>query len=125
MENPQLAEWLKDLAPSPGLRTWVGHDPKKYTVFRKRHRAELGTHPELIDRLALEARLAPVTLLFAVHDAEHCNASILRAFLEGRLQKRGRPTLRGKGRCLEEGCRISTVTMANVISDLGNPLDFP
>jgi len=86
-ESLHLAEWLKDLAPSPGLRTWFGHDPAKYPIFRRRYRAELTAHPDLIDRLAREARSVPVTLLFAAQDAEHCNASVLREFLEERLRE--------------------------------------
>lgn len=76
-----LSEWLKDLAPSPELRTWFGHDPLKYPVFRQRYRAELAQQPELLDRLARESRSGTVTLLFAAHDSEHCNASVLRELL--------------------------------------------
>lgn len=85
-ESLRLTEWLKDLAPSPGLRTWFGHDPKKYLVFRRRYRTELGKHSDLLDRLVREARSGVVTLLFAAHDAEHCNASVLRESLEERLR---------------------------------------
>ena len=27
-EHASVYEWLKDIAPSAGLRTWFGHDPK-------------------------------------------------------------------------------------------------
>jgi uncharacterized protein YeaO (DUF488 family) len=40
-ENAQLDLWLKDVAPSPELRQWYGHDPAKWTEFQKRYRAEL------------------------------------------------------------------------------------
>jgi uncharacterized protein YeaO (DUF488 family) len=86
-ENLHLTEWLKDLAPSPELRTWFGHDPPKYPVFRQRYRAELESRPDLLDRLMREARSGTVTLLFAAHDVEHCNASVLRELLEERRRR--------------------------------------
>lgn len=86
-----LTGWLKDLAPSPELRTWFGHDPPKYPVFRRRYRAELLQHPELLDRLVQESLSGTVTLLFAAHDGEHCNASVLRELLVARSRRRGKP----------------------------------
>lgn len=85
-ENLRLTEWLKSLAPTSELRTWFGHDPRKYPVFRQRYRAELEQHTDLLDRLVREARLGTVTLLFASRDAERCNASVLRELLEERLR---------------------------------------
>jgi uncharacterized protein YeaO (DUF488 family) len=35
-ERLQLAVWLRDLAPSSGLRRWFGHDPQKWEEFRRR-----------------------------------------------------------------------------------------
>ena len=37
----RLTDWLKDLAPSPALRQWFGHDPKRWAEFRRRYAAEL------------------------------------------------------------------------------------
>ncbi len=33
--------WLKDVAPSPELRKWFGHDPARWEQFQKRYRGEL------------------------------------------------------------------------------------
>jgi uncharacterized protein YeaO (DUF488 family) len=85
-EDLRLTEWLKDLAPSAKLRAWFGHDPPKYPLFRKRYRAELEQRPDLLARLAREARSGTVTLLFAAHDAEHCNAAVLRELLAERFR---------------------------------------
>ena len=90
-----LSEWRKDLAPSPELRTWFGHDPLKYPVFRQRYRAELAQQPELLDRLARESRSGTITLLFAAHDSEHCNASVLQELLIER-SRRGTKAERSK-----------------------------
>jgi uncharacterized protein YeaO (DUF488 family) len=92
-ETLHLTEWLKDLAPSPALRIWFGHDPDRYPVFRERYRAELESHPDLIERLVRESQSSTVTLLFAARDPEHCNASVLREILEERLERyRGKTT---------------------------------
>ena len=36
-----LHEWLKDVAPSPDLRRWYGHDLARWEEFTERYRAEL------------------------------------------------------------------------------------
>ena len=33
--------WLKDVAPSPELRNWFGHDPAKWKEFERRYWKEL------------------------------------------------------------------------------------
>jgi uncharacterized protein YeaO (DUF488 family) len=80
-----LTDWLKDLAPSPELRNWFGHDPGRYPDFRQRYRAELDRRTALVQRLVTEARSGTVTLLFAAHDAEHSNASVLLELMRERL----------------------------------------
>ncbi len=44
--------WLKDIAPSPELRTWYGHDPAKWPEFQQRYRKELRSNPQAVQRLA-------------------------------------------------------------------------
>jgi uncharacterized protein YeaO (DUF488 family) len=86
-EKLRLTEWLKDVAPSSALRTWYSHDVEKFPAFRLRYWKELEMHGDLVKRLAREARSGPVTLLFAARDSEHCSATVLREFIEGRLRK--------------------------------------
>ena len=81
----RLTEWLKDVAPSPELREWFGHDPAKFPAFRTRYLAELQSKCELVERLVMEARTGTVTLLFAARDTEHCSAEILREVIEQKL----------------------------------------
>jgi uncharacterized protein YeaO (DUF488 family) len=89
-ETLPLDGWFKELAPSPELRAWFGHDPGKFPVFRGRYRAELANQAELLDRLVVEAASGTVTLLFAARDADHSNAAVLRELLEERRRKRGK-----------------------------------
>src|ERR1044071_1513808 len=41
----RLDEWAKDAAPSPELRRWFGHVPRRWPEFRRRYLAELRAHP--------------------------------------------------------------------------------
>jgi uncharacterized protein YeaO (DUF488 family) len=84
----RLTEWLKVLAPSPGLCDWFGHDPARFRLFRSRYRKELGHHGELLERLELEARHGTVTLVCSARDVDHCNGTVLRELLQERLDAR-------------------------------------
>ena len=82
-ERAHVDVWLKDVAPSRDLRTWFGHDPAKFDEFRRRYEAELAQEPgrAALAELREMARKQHVTLIFAAHDTEHCNAVVLRELL--------------------------------------------
>jgi uncharacterized protein YeaO (DUF488 family) len=72
----RLDRWIKELAPSPKLRAFFGHDPAKWDEFRDLYKAELG-HPDLrplIVEVAREATHRPVTLIYAAKDESHNHA---------------------------------------------------
>ena len=73
--------WLKELAPSGELRKWFGHDPEKWTEFKKRYRTELEMNDEQVARLREEIKKGPVTLLYGATDEEHNDAVVLVEFL--------------------------------------------
>ena len=81
-----LAEWLKDLAPSTELRKWFGHDPARWEGFRNQYlkelassdRADLRTLASYIDKHER------ITLVFAAKDTDHNNAVALKQFIEAR-----------------------------------------
>ena len=81
-----LTAWLKDLAPSPALRKWFGHDPKRWDEFRRRYRAELREPDKgpLLAKLAAKARRGDITLVFAARDEERNSAVVLKRVLESR-----------------------------------------
>ena len=79
--------WLKEVAPSTELRRWFGHDPAKWSGFRKRYAHELGANSELVRQLAAGARRGRVTLLYAARDEEHNNAVVLAALLKARPRR--------------------------------------
>lgn len=84
-ENLKLDAWLKDVAPSDGLRRWFGHDPAKWDEFQRRYRAELQANPGAWKLLLEVARQGNVTLLYSARDQEHNNALVLKSFLEERV----------------------------------------
>ena len=82
-----LDGWLKEVAPSTGLRQWFGHDPAKWNEFRRRYRIELERGPQHWKLLLDAARKGDITLVFSSHDVEHNNAVVLKEFLESHLSK--------------------------------------
>ena len=74
--------WLKKIAPSTELRKWFGHDPKKWTEFRRRYRAELKSHPEELKMIRSKAKEGTVTLLYGARDQEHNEAIVLQQLLD-------------------------------------------
>jgi uncharacterized protein YeaO (DUF488 family) len=88
-----IDQWLKDIAPSTALRKWFGHDPARWTEFRRtefrrRYAGEVRQHPEYLSRLRALARQGPITLIFSAHDEVHNDAVALRNFLLGRQATR-------------------------------------
>ena len=82
-EKAQVDLWLKDIAPSTGLRKWFAHDPEKWQEFRKRYGAELERNDEQVAALRAEAAKGPVTLVYGARDTEHNEALVLKNFFGG------------------------------------------
>jgi uncharacterized protein YeaO (DUF488 family) len=85
-ERAALDAWLRDLAPSDGLRHWLHARPEAWLGFRRRYLKELA-RPEAAEALDELYRLANrrrrLTLLFASKNEEHNNAIVLRDLLDG------------------------------------------
>lgn len=76
--------WLKDVAPSPELRKWFGHDPARWKQFEQRYWKELQANEEVVGVLRRKVRRGTVTLVYAARDQEHNGAVALKEFLEHR-----------------------------------------
>lgn len=74
--------WLKDIAPSDGLRNWFGHDPDKWDDFRKKHFQEPDRKKELVDQITDKTKEVDVVLLYGAKDEAHNNAMALKEHLE-------------------------------------------
>jgi len=92
-----LDAWLRDLAPSDGLRQWFHAHPEAWAGFRKRYIKEL-SRPEVEEALyelyRLAGRRKRMTILFASKNERHNNAVVLKDLLEG---MRKPPTGSGPG----------------------------
>lgn len=75
--------WLKDVAPSTGLRLWFGHEPGKWSEFEARYREELKGNPALGELIGL-SRKSDIALLYAARDEMHNQAIVLKHVLEHR-----------------------------------------
>ncbi len=73
--------WLKDIAPSPELREWYGHDVEKWAEFKRRYKSELKKKEDLLRELKREARKGTVTFVYAARDEEHNSALVLKDFI--------------------------------------------
>lgn len=81
-EQARIDRWLKDIAPSPELRGWFGHDPQRWLEFQERYRRELETHSPTLHEIAELGRQGAITLVYAARDEQHNNAVVLRQVLE-------------------------------------------
>lgn len=86
-EALQMQAWLKEVAPSPELRLWFGHDPLKWEEFQRRYLAELEQGPASWQPILEAARGGDVTLLYSARDTGHNSALLLKSFLEKKLGK--------------------------------------
>jgi uncharacterized protein YeaO (DUF488 family) len=77
-ETAKIDVWLKDVAPSDGLRKSFCHDVEKWPEFQNRHRAELKKKKELLRELTkMEKEHGTLTLLFGAKDEQHNQAVVL------------------------------------------------
>jgi uncharacterized protein YeaO (DUF488 family) len=82
-ERAAVDLWLKDVAPSPELRKWFGHDPARWEQFQERYRRELRKQKDAVQLLKQKGKQGSVTLVYAARDEEHNGALTLKRFLQG------------------------------------------
>ncbi|GAA2102678.1 DUF488 family protein [Streptomyces albiaxialis] len=83
--DAELDDWDKEVAPSPELRKWYGHDPERFEEFAKRYRAELDSEEgrAALDRLRGLADGGTLTLITATKDLDHAHTAVLAEELKG------------------------------------------
>ncbi len=85
----RLNAWAKEIAPSPELRKWFDHDPKRWLEFCKRYRLELKS-PKAKTAVADIVRAAQnhsaITLIYAAKDTEHNEAVVLRTVFKRKVR---------------------------------------
>lgn len=81
-ERAMVHVWMKEIAPSPALRTWFGHAPARWLEFRKQYVAELMANEAGVCQLASLAAVGQVTLLYATRDDAHNHALVLADYMK-------------------------------------------
>lgn len=85
-ESLKLSLWLKEIAPSPELRTWFGHDPARFEAFAQRYSQELAMNGPAVARIEELVKQGRVSLLYAAHDSNHNHALVLADYLRGKIK---------------------------------------
>lgn len=90
-ERAALDDWWKDIAPSPELRKWFGHEPERFAEFAEKYRAELSTGTAAPARMRdAAAHLGAgenVTLLYGAKDPKFNQACVLRDWMGANMTK--------------------------------------
>jgi len=81
-ERAQLQLWLKEVAPSPPLRTEFAHMQERFADFRAAYETELDGNPAVQTLRDLAAEHGKVTLLFGARDPETNHARVLLEYLQ-------------------------------------------
>ncbi|MCB1504984.1 MAG: DUF488 family protein [Hyphomicrobiaceae bacterium] len=81
----KIDDWIKEAAPSTSLRKWFGHDPRRWTGFQIRYRAELDANPDAVAHCLRWCGKGPVVLLYSAKDCNHNQAVVLRDCLADAL----------------------------------------
>jgi uncharacterized protein YeaO (DUF488 family) len=87
-ERARLDLWLKEIAPSPPLRTEFAHMRERFEDFRRAYLAELEQNPAVEQLLEVAAGKKRVTLLYGARDPEVNHARVLLEFLPRHRGKR-------------------------------------
>ncbi len=82
-ETARVDLWMKEAAPSTGLRRWYHADLTRWPEFRERYKAELADNPALDELRSIVREHAKrggkgVTLLYGAKDTERNHAIVLR-----------------------------------------------
>ena len=80
-EKAAFDDWMKDVAPTTGLRKWFDHRPERWVEFQTRYRAELKDNPA-VEALREMAKAGPVTLLYGSRNRDFNHAAVLEDFLK-------------------------------------------
>ena len=77
----QIDEWLKDIAPSQGLRERFHDKRMDWKDFRNAYLHELTDHKDTLKALKSRAKDNNLTLVFSAKDTQHNNAEVVRQYL--------------------------------------------
>ena len=77
----KIDAWPRELTPSTDLRKWYGHEPKRFSEFRRRYRAELAEHAKGLAALRATVKGRAATLITATREVDLSHAAVMREML--------------------------------------------
>ena len=83
--DAKIDDWPKDIAPSTELRKWFGHDPERWSEFKRRYFAELESKSDTVRALLDYVRAGTVTFLYSSKERRLNNVVALKEYVESRL----------------------------------------
>ena len=84
-DSLHIVLWVREAAPSRKLMKWFRRNLTDWQEFKERYFAELDADPDGWEPIARQARLGPVTLVYAMKDRQHNNARALAEYLVERI----------------------------------------
>lgn len=82
--------WAKEIAPSPELRKWFGHDPEKFAEFEQKYMEEIKNNDytkDFVQTVITALKKQDVLILYGAKDEEHNNADVLIKYLNKEINK--------------------------------------
>ncbi|MCY9517062.1 DUF488 domain-containing protein [Paenibacillus apiarius] len=86
-QQAAIDEWMKEIAPSPELRKWFGHQPARFEAFSESYVREIeedSNRSTLANRICEISLDRSVTLVYAAKDSVHNHANVLHRWLISR-----------------------------------------
>jgi uncharacterized protein YeaO (DUF488 family) len=77
----KIDAWPRELTPSTDLRKWYGHEPGRFSEFRRRYRAELAEHAKGLAALRATVKGRAATLITATREVDLSHAAVMREML--------------------------------------------
>jgi uncharacterized protein YeaO (DUF488 family) len=84
-DSLRIVLWVRDAAPSSKLMRSFRRGKTDWAVFRRRYVSELDDNPAGWEPIARQARLGPVTLIYAHRDRRRNNAAVLADYISDRI----------------------------------------
>jgi uncharacterized protein YeaO (DUF488 family) len=86
-EELGIDHWMKQVAPSPGLRKWFDHDPDKFNEFKEKYKDELHNDEEKTEALEGLKKIVKdhdkdVSLIYGAKDSTCNHAIVLKEILD-------------------------------------------
>lgn len=81
-DEAKIDQWLKEIAPSKGLRKDFHSGELNWDNFRKEYLSELKTHQDKLHALKKRSQKEQVTLVYSAKDEEHNNAVVVKQYLK-------------------------------------------